>query len=198
MLYLSKAQNHSELSYWVVIPKSFVLGPRVAKPSMAFPSIDLTHFYSVHLLYRISMILVSFPISIHPPMHESLEMRHDSFRDHRLTHLYTPCSSLWGDVHCSAWWRYCFLFQIFYPTTTDLYDRKNMPRVIYCIHALRWGQEWRVHRLCQDDQLCSTISCCWEHWNIVLLSLMWSQNCQALGWPVSLLAGLCSVQKNNV
>jgi hypothetical protein len=26
--------------------------------------------------------------------------------------------------------------QIFYPETTDLYERKNMPRVIYCIHAL--------------------------------------------------------------
>lgn len=26
--------------------------------------------------------------------------------------------------------------KIFYPITTDLYDRKNMPRVIYCIHAL--------------------------------------------------------------
>eukprot|EP00800_Vazella_pourtalesii_P016071 TRINITY_DN4508_c0_g1_i1.p1 TRINITY_DN4508_c0_g1~~TRINITY_DN4508_c0_g1_i1.p1 ORF type:complete len:1686 (+),score=394.09 TRINITY_DN4508_c0_g1_i1:300-5357(+) len=26
--------------------------------------------------------------------------------------------------------------KIFYPTTTDLYDRKNMPRVIYCLHAL--------------------------------------------------------------
>uniref|UniRef100_A0A672HTJ4 IQ motif containing GTPase activating protein 1 n=1 Tax=Salarias fasciatus TaxID=181472 RepID=A0A672HTJ4_SALFA len=27
-------------------------------------------------------------------------------------------------------------FQIFYPETTDIYDRKNMPRCIYCIHAL--------------------------------------------------------------
>lgn len=26
--------------------------------------------------------------------------------------------------------------QIFFPTTPDLYDRKNMPKVIYCIHAL--------------------------------------------------------------
>uniref|UniRef100_A0A8B9J881 IQ motif containing GTPase activating protein 1 n=1 Tax=Astyanax mexicanus TaxID=7994 RepID=A0A8B9J881_ASTMX len=26
--------------------------------------------------------------------------------------------------------------QIFYPETTDIYDRKNMPRCIYCIHAL--------------------------------------------------------------
>ncbi|CAH1797463.1 unnamed protein product [Owenia fusiformis] len=26
--------------------------------------------------------------------------------------------------------------KIFYPETTDIYDRKNMPRTIYCIHAL--------------------------------------------------------------
>ncbi|XP_048258787.1 ras GTPase-activating-like protein IQGAP1 isoform X2 [Haliotis rufescens] len=26
--------------------------------------------------------------------------------------------------------------QIFYPETTDIYDRKNMPRAVYCIHAL--------------------------------------------------------------
>uniref|UniRef100_A0A8C1E8H4 IQ motif containing GTPase activating protein 2 n=1 Tax=Cyprinus carpio carpio TaxID=630221 RepID=A0A8C1E8H4_CYPCA len=26
--------------------------------------------------------------------------------------------------------------KIFYPETTDVYDRKNMPKVIYCIHAL--------------------------------------------------------------
>ena len=30
-----------------------------------------------------------------------------------------------------------FYFQIFYPETTDVYDRKNMPKVVYCIHALR-------------------------------------------------------------
>lgn len=28
--------------------------------------------------------------------------------------------------------------QIFFPTTTDIYDRKNMPKCIYCIHALRY------------------------------------------------------------
>ncbi|CAB1339109.1 unnamed protein product [Coregonus sp. 'balchen'] len=27
-------------------------------------------------------------------------------------------------------------YKIFYPETTDIYDRKNMPRCIYCIHAL--------------------------------------------------------------
>jgi Ras GTPase-activating-like protein IQGAP2/3 len=26
--------------------------------------------------------------------------------------------------------------KIFFPEVTDLYNRKNMPRVIYCIHAL--------------------------------------------------------------
>lgn len=31
------------------------------------------------------------------------------------------------------------IFQIFYPETTDIYDRKNMPRCIYCIHALRYS-----------------------------------------------------------
>jgi Ras GTPase-activating-like protein IQGAP1 len=38
------------------------------------------------------------------------------------------------------WWlrtlEHVGLPKIFYPITTDLYDRKNMPRVIYCIHAL--------------------------------------------------------------
>uniref|UniRef100_UPI00358E2876 ras GTPase-activating-like protein IQGAP1 n=1 Tax=Myxine glutinosa TaxID=7769 RepID=UPI00358E2876 len=29
-----------------------------------------------------------------------------------------------------------FDYQIFYPETTDIYDRKNMPKAIYCIHAL--------------------------------------------------------------
>uniref|UniRef100_A0A3Q3MEQ9 IQ motif containing GTPase activating protein 3 n=1 Tax=Mastacembelus armatus TaxID=205130 RepID=A0A3Q3MEQ9_9TELE len=27
---------------------------------------------------------------------------------------------------------------IFYPETTDVYDKKNMPRAVYCIHALRY------------------------------------------------------------
>lgn len=26
--------------------------------------------------------------------------------------------------------------QTFLPETTDIYDKKNMPRVIYCLHAL--------------------------------------------------------------
>lgn len=26
--------------------------------------------------------------------------------------------------------------EIFYPEITDIYDKKNMPRVIYCVHAL--------------------------------------------------------------
>ncbi|ROT61786.1 putative IQ motif containing GTPase activating protein 3 isoform X1 [Penaeus vannamei] len=28
------------------------------------------------------------------------------------------------------------MLQIFYPETTDVYDRKNMPRVVFCLHAL--------------------------------------------------------------
>jgi hypothetical protein len=28
---------------------------------------------------------------------------------------------------------------MFMPQTTDVYDRKNMPKVIYCIHVLRYG-----------------------------------------------------------
>ena len=41
------------------------------------------------------------------------------------------------DGHCSDDDDDFFSLQIFYPITTDLYDRKNMPRVIYCIHAVR-------------------------------------------------------------
>jgi len=26
--------------------------------------------------------------------------------------------------------------QIFYPDTSDVYDRKNMPKLVYCLHAL--------------------------------------------------------------
>lgn len=33
----------------------------------------------------------------------------------------------------------CSPLQTFFPETTDIYDKKNMPRVVYCIHALRWG-----------------------------------------------------------
>ena len=28
------------------------------------------------------------------------------------------------------------IFQIFLPETTDIYDKKNMPRLIFCLHAL--------------------------------------------------------------
>jgi len=39
----------------------------------------------------------------------------------------------------NAWFRameHVGLPKIFYPETTDIYDRKNMPRTIYCLHAL--------------------------------------------------------------
>ncbi|KAH0515198.1 Ras GTPase-activating-like protein IQGAP3 [Microtus ochrogaster] len=43
-------------------------------------------------------------------------------------------------------------YQIFLPETTDVYDKKNMPRVIYCIHALslflfRLGLAPQIHDL---------------------------------------------------
>ncbi|XP_030637038.1 ras GTPase-activating-like protein IQGAP3 isoform X2 [Chanos chanos] len=42
---------------------------------------------------------------------------------------------------------------IFYPETTDIYDKKNMPRAVYCIHALslylfRLGLAPQIHDLC--------------------------------------------------
>uniref|UniRef100_A0A671R1J3 Ras GTPase-activating-like protein IQGAP1 n=1 Tax=Sinocyclocheilus anshuiensis TaxID=1608454 RepID=A0A671R1J3_9TELE len=47
--------------------------------------------------------------------------------------------------------------KIFYPETTDVYDRKNMPKVIYCIHALRYYRPFfsteylnQIHRLTDD------------------------------------------------
>ena len=29
-----------------------------------------------------------------------------------------------------------YLAKVFTPETTDVYDRKNMPRVVFCLHAL--------------------------------------------------------------
>lgn len=43
------------------------------------------------------------------------------------------------------------VFQIFYPETTDIYDRKNMPRCIYCIHALRYSLTLGPHLLSALD-----------------------------------------------
>lgn len=74
-----------------------------------------------------------------------------------LTHIYIVQSLIWVNVlshsctHAATRWHaivdllkvllWSFVpecFQIFYPETTDIYDRKNMPRCIYCIHALRY------------------------------------------------------------
>ncbi|XP_062961917.1 ras GTPase-activating-like protein IQGAP3 [Cynocephalus volans] len=43
-------------------------------------------------------------------------------------------------------------YQTFFPETTDIYDKKNMPRVVYCIHALslflfRLGLAPQIHDL---------------------------------------------------
>lgn len=110
--------------------KSFVLGPRVAKPSVAFS----IHRPDTFLLGTPAIYGTGLISSLHSSMHESLGMRHDSFRGHWLTHLTAHCEIVFIAVHDGDT---VFSFQIFYPTTTDLYDRKNMPRVIYCIHALR-------------------------------------------------------------
>ena len=32
--------------------------------------------------------------------------------------------------------RHIGLPEVFTPETTDVYDRKNMPRVVFCLHAL--------------------------------------------------------------
>lgn len=54
---------------------------------------------------------------------------------HMLGHADTPSQTYTkGCSDCSS-----MCFQIFYPETTDIYDRKNMPRCIYCIHALRYS-----------------------------------------------------------
>lgn len=62
---------------------------------------------------------------------------------------------------------------IFVPETTDLYDKKNMPRVIYCIHALsiylyRLGKGPPMPNLCgkaqfSDDavQVCLPLILCY-------------------------------------
>lgn len=39
----------------------------------------------------------------------------------------------------------CSPLQTFFPETTDIYDKKNMPRVVYCLHALRWGAPNACH-----------------------------------------------------
>lgn len=52
---------------------------------------------------------------------------------------------------------FILFFQIFHPETTDIYDKKNMPRAIYCVHALRsvslpvsWFDHLFLCRLCND------------------------------------------------
>lgn len=50
---------------------------------------------------------------------------------HHLPHHGLPRWHLYLSCLLSCW-------QIFHPETTDIYDKKNMPRVVYCIHALRW------------------------------------------------------------
>ena len=60
-----------------------------------------------------------FDISLHRYREKGLEFRHTDD-----INFWVECMEKLG------------LPKVFYPTTTDLYDMKNMPRVVYCIHAL--------------------------------------------------------------
>lgn len=64
-------------------------------------------------------------------------------------HLCPPLFDTWGLSQCHCHLR-CLLssWQIFHPETTDIYDKKNMPRVVYCIHALRWVPWPGCHGMC--------------------------------------------------
>lgn len=67
-----------------------------------------------------------------------------------------------------------FCRQIFHPETTDIYDKKNMPRVVYCIHALRWApwlgtgaKTWRDSCWCPGAlwwSHCDGLGCCRSFW----------------------------------
>ena len=57
---------------------------------------------------------------------------------------YTPILFLFSTNLVTKKWLsgkhyFCFVIfrKVFYPETTDIYDMKNMPRAIYCVHALR-------------------------------------------------------------
>lgn len=68
------------------------------------------------------------------------------------------------------------LFQIFYPETTDIYDRKNMPRCIYCIHALRYSL-WSY--LCMLCGLADTLIKYYQANDQILLLISFT-NCKLL------------------
>lgn len=58
------------------------------------------------------------------------------YNNHKKRECFISTIQIW--TFCLHWYIYqyiCFL-QTFLPETTDIYDKKNMPRVIYCLHAL--------------------------------------------------------------
>lgn len=71
---------------------------------------------------------------------------------------------------------FLFLLQIFHPETTDIYDKKNMPRVVYCIHALRLltlglccvDRQWRSESACLMEDLRYVIICVIIIYNTVI------------------------------
>uniref|UniRef100_A0A674EPC4 IQ motif containing GTPase activating protein 2 n=1 Tax=Salmo trutta TaxID=8032 RepID=A0A674EPC4_SALTR len=50
---------------------------------------------------------------------------------YKVTFVLIPRNTLTLQINILSSWH-----DIFYPETTDVYDRKNMPKVVYCIHAL--------------------------------------------------------------
>ncbi|KAL5481649.1 hypothetical protein EMCRGX_G021851 [Ephydatia muelleri] len=65
------------------------------------------------------------------PLKKIYDMDESKYRAKGLHFKHTDNFNFWLETL-----KFVGLPKIFYPITTDLYDRKNMPRVIYCIHAL--------------------------------------------------------------
>ena len=65
------------------------------------------------------------------PLSRLFDLSLERYRDKGLEFRHTDNINFW--VQCME---RLGLPKVFFPTTTDLYDMKNMPRVVYCIHAL--------------------------------------------------------------
>ena len=44
-----------------------------------------------------------------------------------------------------GYYSHFLIIQVFYPVMTDIYHRKNMPKLIYCLHALRYVKQESVN-----------------------------------------------------
>ena len=65
------------------------------------------------------------------PLSRLFDLSLERYRDKGLEFRHTDNINFW--IQCME---KLGLPKVFFPTTTDLYDMKNMPRVVYCIHAL--------------------------------------------------------------